>query len=294
VKEFYERITANSDVIQKRKKSERWLEWTSLCLMVVMGMSGFDQVANYTFAQSAGTYTPITEGSSFFSTRTIPLISPSFSTVGMASTALSFWHYYKHANNNQGWIFYSTDGDVNWTLLQIHDNFEIGIPNIVLEKTTINVPEQALNKTNVRIKFQYDSPSQGHFWAIDNNTIKGIAQITWSPIAELFTHAAGTIHCTAGLSAPIVYAKSTTTGTKIHIATTAINPLYATNTAPVKITSNPPTAFGQTFCGNATAASLIASNNGLKWYISAIGRTALSNSNALTSGKYFASQIYNI
>jgi hypothetical protein len=62
MKEFYKRITVNSDVIQKRKKSERWLGWMLLCLMVLMGMSGFAQVANYTFAQSAGTYTPITGG----------------------------------------------------------------------------------------------------------------------------------------------------------------------------------------------------------------------------------------
>jgi hypothetical protein len=62
MKEFYKRITVNSDVIQKRKKSGRWLGWISLFLMVLMGMSGFAQVANYTFAQSTDTYFPITGG----------------------------------------------------------------------------------------------------------------------------------------------------------------------------------------------------------------------------------------
>ena len=61
----------------------------------------------------------------------------------------------------------------------------------------------------------------------------------------------------------------------------------------VKNTTSSPIASGQTFCGAATVASLVATGTDLKWYATETGGTALVSDVALASGKYYVSQTLN-
>ena len=225
------------------------------------------------------------------------LISPTFSTLGMSSASLSFWHSNKHPYNNQRSVLYSIDGGLSWNNIVSYNTLEFYTYDITLEKITINLPEGAVNKPNVRIKFQYECLDYGLFWAIDTIKITGIARVTWSPVTNLFTDAAATIPYTAGLSTPVVYAKPTTSGTKTYTAMASTNPICTSNTAAVtitvKMTPNAPTASSQTFCGNTTVANLTASGTGLKWYASVTGGTSLNGGFVLNTKTYYVSQTIN-
>lgn len=112
-------------------------------------------------------------------------------------------------------------------------------PATSLWKTeTFNVPASALNSSQFRIRFRYttDSSTNYYGWLIDNIKItKSQRNITWSPVTNLYTNAAGTIPYTAGTNASTVYILPTTTAPLTYIATATNGVTGCTNTASITV-----------------------------------------------------------
>ncbi|WP_432671743.1 T9SS type A sorting domain-containing protein [Flavobacterium sp. SM2513] len=144
------------------------------------------------------------------------LVSPSFSTLNYTEASLNFYHYFRSYLTSFGKAQYSLDGTV-WTDLTSYSTTTGTQTAFVLG--TVALPAAAMNQANVKVRF-YFSGSYAYFWAIDNVTIKGTqaTDITWSPIANLYTDAAATVAYVDGASASTVYYKSTVAGTTNYTA----------------------------------------------------------------------------
>ena len=136
--------------------------------------------------------------------------------------------------------------------------------------------------------------STKRFNARFNATIQN--PITWSPVTNLYTNAAGTTPYVAGTNAATVYFKSGTAGTQTYTASSSSG-AGCTVTKDVVVTTTvspaPTAAAAQTFCGG-TVANLVATGTAIKWYAAATGGTALAGTTALVNGNiYYATQTIN-
>lgn len=119
--------------------------------------------------------------------------------------------------------------------------------------------------------------------------------LTWSPVTNLYSDAAGTVPYVAGTNANTVYFKSGTDGAVTYTATaTSAAGCTTTKDVVVTVTSTPaPEANAtQTICNAGTVANLqTTSGTGVLWYADATGGTPLASTVALVDGEdYFASQ----
>lgn len=200
---------------------------------------------------------------------------------GSASASIVFSHIAAMesptTSYDYGIIEYSTDGGSTWNLIPVANYsgsanaavFNTNIrfstrsyadwiatftgttstpgsgPATSLWKTeTINIPTAALTSNQFRIRFRYttDSSTNYYGWLIDNvRIIKSANNITWSPVTNLYTNAAGTIPYVAGSNASTVYVKSSTAGSQTYTATST-NPLtscFNSNTVNVTVNALP-------------------------------------------------------
>ncbi len=123
------------------------------------------------------------------STTATILQSPSFSTVGLTSASLSFYHYYRYYNGGEsGKIEISTNG-ASWTTLDTY-NSNTGAANNFAQET-ISLASY-LNQPTVFIRFKYDATFD-YYWAIDNVSVSGIssaaATYAWTSTPAGFTSA---------------------------------------------------------------------------------------------------------
>ena len=121
------------------------------------------------------------------------------------------------------------------------------------------------------------------------------ADITWSPMTNLYTDAAATTPYT-GTTATTVYAKFEAAGSYIYTVNATIAETGCSTTASTTITATAttqPTASAQTFCGGATVADLVATGTAIQWYSAQTGGMALADTTVLTSGTYYTSQTLN-
>lgn len=101
------------------------------------------------------------------------LTSGPFSTAGMASAALTYNQYLlSDPGDPTAAIEYSTDGGSNWLVLANLVGNTIGDGNWTAtdNDTTIALPADAINKTDVRLRWNYNGFL---YWAIDNVVVKG-------------------------------------------------------------------------------------------------------------------------
>ena len=145
------------------------------------------------------------------------LISPSFSTLNYINAQLSFWHYFRNPGDAK--VEYSIDNGVTWITLQTI-TVTTGTPAGFLQQN-IALPAAAINKADVKVRFKYDTTGWQYFWAIDNVTVTGTQStaITWNPITNLFSDAAGTQPYVAGTSTNTVYFRSNSIGSNNYTAT---------------------------------------------------------------------------
>lgn len=127
------------------------------------------------------------QGSSGTATRTI-LQSPAFSTVGLNSATLKFYHYYRPYNEvapQGGFVEVSTNGTV-WNTLQTYTTQQ-GSSN-VFQEVTVNL-NSYLNQSNLYVRFRYDVVYD-YYWAVDNVTVTGTspeATYAWTSTPTGFT-----------------------------------------------------------------------------------------------------------
>jgi hypothetical protein len=94
------------------------------------------------------------------------LVSPAFSTIGLNSATLNFWHYYNDNSTDSAYLEISTDGQ-NWTILQTYDDDLGSRTGFVNVNQSLNA---YLNQPNVQIRFRYQATND-RSWAIDNVTV---------------------------------------------------------------------------------------------------------------------------
>ena len=130
------------------------------------------------------------------------LESPSFSTEGLASASLSFFHQFKHQPgiignpNDSIRVQISTDG-INWTNIYFNSSSSVGLSPEDFVEQIISL-NGYLNEPSVKLRFEYNgtpfnTPGWTGFnlwWAIDNVVVSGVLDAdtyTWSSNPAGFT-----------------------------------------------------------------------------------------------------------
>ncbi len=110
------------------------------------------------------------------------LQSPVFSTQGYSSVSLKFYQVYQDYDNNDFMVVQaSTNGGSSWTDVYINSTLYLGSTSSFQEKI---VPLNGfINQPNVMIRFRYHA-NEGYFWAIDNVSITGGADNSYSWSSE--------------------------------------------------------------------------------------------------------------
>ncbi|WP_264510947.1 T9SS sorting signal type C domain-containing protein [Flavobacterium sp. N1719] len=105
------------------------------------------------------------------STTATILQSPAFSTVGMNSANLTFYHYYRYNGSETGLVQISTNGTTWTTLSGPYTATQGTSTNFSLVTLNINA---YINQPTVYVRFKYDA-SWDWYWAVDNVTVSGIS-----------------------------------------------------------------------------------------------------------------------
>ncbi|WP_162846443.1 T9SS sorting signal type C domain-containing protein [Flavobacterium dankookense] len=115
------------------------------------------------------------------------LRSPSFSTVGLDSATLTFFHYYREYDATDfGYVEVSTDA-TNWTTLNTYNSLQ-GARNGFIQ-ATVSL-DSYLNQATVYVRFRYVAV-WSWYWAIDNVVVTGTniptATFAWTSSPSGFT-----------------------------------------------------------------------------------------------------------
>ncbi|MFT6416116.1 MAG: hypothetical protein ACJARZ_001459 [Dokdonia sp.] len=104
------------------------------------------------------------------------LVSPTFNTIGLKEVTLDFNQYYTgYQTNDRIRVEVSVDGGTNWTILYSNQNTFIGSSNAFVNET---LPmNDYLGFSDVKLRFNYFSLQKGFYWAIDDVTVSGIAEL---------------------------------------------------------------------------------------------------------------------
>ena len=111
-------------------------------------------------------------------------------------------------------------------------------PATSLWKTeTFTIPTTALtNQFRVRFRYTTDTSVNYMGWFIDDvKVVKSQSNITWSPVANLYTNAAATVPYTAGTSASTVYVLPTTVAPLTYVATSTNGSSGCISTASITV-----------------------------------------------------------
>ena len=111
-------------------------------------------------------------------------------------------------------------------------------PSTSLWKTeTFTVPTTALtNQFRVRFRYTTDTSVNYFGWLIDDvKVVKSQSNITWSPVANLYTNAAATVPYTAGTSASTIYVLPTTVAPLTYVATSTNGSSGCISTASITV-----------------------------------------------------------
>lgn len=122
-------------------------------------------------------------------TTAVTLQSPAFSTVGLTTASLSFYHYYRYYNGGESInVEVSTNG-TSWTSLVSYTSAQGAVANFSNVNLSLN---SYLNQSTVYIRFRYVA-TYDYYWAIDNVTVSGIsstpppATFAWTSTPAGFT-----------------------------------------------------------------------------------------------------------
>ncbi|GAA4323226.1 Kelch repeat-containing protein [Flaviaesturariibacter amylovorans] len=115
------------------------------------------------------------------------LQSPMFSTVGMNSGSLSFWHHYyygNYQNSDSIRVQVSIDNGQSWTNVYLNNTITVGdaMDSLGFRNQTVSL-DQFMNQPSVVVRFNYGAYGGMGRWAIDNIVIKGVSKsnnFTWT------------------------------------------------------------------------------------------------------------------
>ncbi len=176
------------------------------------------------------------------------LQSPSFSTVGISSATLSFFHYYRdYDENDAATVEISTDG-TTWISLVSYTSTQGSVNSF--NSVSINL-NSYLNNSNLQVRFRYNAV-WGYYWAIDNVSVTGTYT---TPPAATFAWTSSPAGFTSSTQNPTGVSPSATTTYTV----TATNNFGCTATATTTVTLNSVTAgsigSAQTICSGGNPAA---------------------------------------
>lgn len=102
------------------------------------------------------------------------LRSPSFSTVGMTSLNLDFYHYFRSLSDSA--IVEASNDGVNWTIVQAFTSTQGS--GSAFSPATVNL-NSFIGYPSVSVRFRYHS-AYGWYWALDNVKVSGISTHTFA------------------------------------------------------------------------------------------------------------------
>lgn len=200
------------------------------------------------------------------------LTSPAFSTAGLSSGNISFYHYYRSYQNSNGKVQISSNGS-NWTDVATYTATQGS--NNSFANVNLAIPTAFLDQSTVYLRFTYTA-QDGWFWAIDNVSVTGVianapASYAWTSTPAGFT---------SNVQNPTVTPTQNTTYTVT--VTNANNCSVSASTALVSVN---PVSVGGSVSGAATVCG--TSNSGtltLSGHTGAIVRWESSTDNFVTAG----------
>ncbi|WP_026976493.1 T9SS type A sorting domain-containing protein [Flavobacterium tegetincola] len=162
------------------------------------------------------------------------LISPMFSTLNFADASVSFWHYFRNPGDAK--IEYSVNGGTSWVTIQTITATSGAPANFV--QTNVILPAEALNQSNVQIRFKYDTAGWQYFWAIDNVSISGTQNypISWSPNTNLYSDTMATVPYTGGSASTVYFKSDVLTAASMYTASVT-GPFSCVSSSSISITS---------------------------------------------------------
>lgn len=139
------------------------------------------------------------------------LTSPSINLSGYTSATLDFWHYIRFTETDSFLVQVSTDNGGSWTTVKSFTMLQGTSTGFVNSVTDISA---YIGYPNVKIRFNFTS-YWAYGWAIDNVTVSGTlaAEVTWSPVTNLYLDIAAMNPYVANTPVSVVYAKPTATTT---------------------------------------------------------------------------------
>jgi hypothetical protein len=115
------------------------------------------------------------------------LVSPTFNTIGLKEVTLNFNQYYTGYERIR--VEISVDGGSIWTILSSNQNTSLGRSDAFI-KETLSLNDY-LNISDVKLRFNYFSLEKGFFWAMDDVTVSGIAELehtySWASVPASFS-----------------------------------------------------------------------------------------------------------
>lgn len=165
------------------------------------------------------------------------LVSPSFSTVGMASANLTFENLYRKWNSGDSLarVEISTNGGTSWSALK--DYMALGSQGVVTDNAQVPANESIslasyLNQANLKIRFNYVT-TYGYYWAVDNIVVSGL-----QPAAATYSWASSPAGFTSSVQNPTGVAPTVSTTYTV----TATNSYGCSASGSVAVTVNQPTS----------------------------------------------------
>jgi len=211
---------------------------------------GIVDFANFATPQGGGfVISNADAGASGFTTNS-QLVSPAFSTSGMATATLTFQNlYYKFGSGDiTAKLDISTDGGATWSTLK--DYFTLGSQGTTTSLAQVPMNESIvlgatyLNQSNLKIRYNYVS-TWGFYWLIDDVKVTGTYNNTyaWTSSPAGFTSA---------VQNPTAVAPTTTT--TYTVAVTNAFGCPATSSTTVTVNAIPTVSAGadQTICADET------------------------------------------
>jgi len=204
------------------------------------------------------------------STTDAALVSPSFSTVGVAAANINLSHYFRfNASPDKADVDISLDG-TTWTTLTSYTSTQ-GVRN-AFASSTIALTGPFLNQPTVYIRLRLVSP-WGLYWAVNSVTV------TAASTAAAFNWTSAPAGFTSSVEDPTGVVP-TATGTYTVTATNNFGCSASATTATVTVTSAPaaPASAGNSRCGTGIVnlIATVAGGNTVDWYAAATGGSPLA------------------
>jgi hypothetical protein len=216
----------------------------------------------------------------------VSLVSPAFSTVGVASANISLNHYFRlAAAADRAYVDISLNG-TTWTNLATYSSTQ-GARN-AFATAAIPLTAPCLNQPTVYVRLRYTA-NWGWYWAINSISVASTstaAAFSWTSSPAGYNSSVED----PTDAAPLVNTSYTVTATNNYGCS------VSASTSTVTVTASPsaPTTTNGVRCGSGTVnlSASTAGGNTINWYSGAIGGASLANTSSYTTPSLSSTTTY--